>query len=195
MKKNIRLIIIIFALSYPSKLISIQLKPALISKETKKEIICKIPLINSRSVRATAYNAVEGQTDDTPTICAWGDKIHDGVVAVSRDLEKLGLKRNKEVYVEKAGKKVVKDRMHRRKLNQIDVFMEKVKDAKKFGRRTLKAIWITDYVEVCMETTTITYQLDTIFIHESSTKYTYCINEKEFEELTLTTLGEMLCAQ
>ncbi len=95
-------------------------------------------------VKATAYNALPAQTDSTPTICAWGDPVRPGVIAISRDLEKLGLTRGKEVYVKGYGKKVVMDRMHRRKRNQIDLFMEEYDDAMQFGIRELEISWEED---------------------------------------------------
>ena len=95
-------------------------------------------------VKATAYNAVPEQTDSTPTICAWGDPVSPDVIAISRDLEALGLTRGKEVYVKGYGKKVVKDRMHYRKRNQIDLFMEEYDDAIQFGVRELEISWEAD---------------------------------------------------
>jgi 3D (Asp-Asp-Asp) domain-containing protein len=98
----------------------------------------------TRVVRATAYNADPRQTDDTPDICAWGDKIRPGIIAISRDLEKSGLTRGKEVYIEGIGTVVVMDRMHYRKRNQIDLYMEKHEDAIEFGVKELTISWTED---------------------------------------------------
>jgi 3D (Asp-Asp-Asp) domain-containing protein len=98
----------------------------------------------TRVVRATAYNAEPGQTDSTPDICAWGDKIRPGIIAISRDLEKSGLTRGKEVHIEGIGKVVVMDRMHYRKRNQIDLYMENYKDAVEFGVKELIISWTED---------------------------------------------------
>lgn len=92
-------------------------------------------------VKATAYNAMPAQTDDTPTICAWGDKVRPGIIAVSRDLEKQGLTRGQEVHVKGFGKMTVLDRMHKRKKNQIDIYMETYEDAIEFGVKELKITW------------------------------------------------------
>ena len=92
-------------------------------------------------VKATAYNAVPEQTDSTPDICAWGDKIRPDVIAISRDLEDMGLTRGKEVYIKGYGKKIVLDRMHSRKRNQIDLYMEKYDDAIQFGVKELEISW------------------------------------------------------
>ncbi len=98
----------------------------------------------TRVVKATAYNAHPRQTDDTPEICAWGDKVRPGIIAISRDLEKSGLTRGKEVHIEGIGKVVVMDRMHRRKRNQIDLYMENHKDAVEFGVKELTISWTED---------------------------------------------------
>ena len=98
----------------------------------------------TRVVRATAYNADPLQTDDTPDVCAWGDKIRPGIIAISRDLEKSGLTRGKEVHIEGIGTVVVMDRMHRRKRNQIDLYMENHEDAVEFGVKELTISWTED---------------------------------------------------
>jgi 3D (Asp-Asp-Asp) domain-containing protein len=92
-------------------------------------------------VKATAYNAVPEQTDSTPEICAWGDRVRPGIIAISRDLEGLGLTRGKEVQIEGLGKRTVMDRMHSRKRNQIDLYMEKYEDAVQFGVQDLTIYW------------------------------------------------------
>jgi 3D (Asp-Asp-Asp) domain-containing protein len=94
-----------------------------------------------RIVKATAYNATAQQTDSTPTICAWGDKIRPGIIAVSRDLEKLGLTRGTKVHIEGIGTRIVLDRMHRRKKNQIDIYMEDYNDAVNFGIKKVTISW------------------------------------------------------
>ena len=52
-------------------------------------------------VVATAYNSVPDQTSDHPFLGAWGDKLVPGskVIAVSRDLLKLGLHHNSVVHI------------------------------------------------------------------------------------------------
>jgi 3D (Asp-Asp-Asp) domain-containing protein len=92
-------------------------------------------------VLATAYHADPDQTDDTPTICAWGDEIQPGTIAVSRDLERIGLTRGKIVFVEGLGRFTVLDRMHERKRRQIDIFMGNNREARKFGVQRLTIRW------------------------------------------------------
>ena len=94
---------------------------------------------NSRTVTATAYNSLVYQTDADPHITAFGDSLKPGLkyIAVSRDLQRLGLKHNTPVIIEGLeGVYLVKDRMHSRWTNRIDVYMGvDVKAAKEWGRR------------------------------------------------------------
>ena len=79
------------------------------------------------------------QTDDSPFITAFGDSLKPGLryIAVSRDLLKLGLKHNTLVKVEGLeGTYIVKDKMHYRWKNKIDIYMgTDINVAKKWGRR------------------------------------------------------------
>lgn len=90
-------------------------------------------------VTATAYNSLAYQTDDNPFITAFGDSLKPGMkyIAVSRDLLRQGLKHNTLVKVEGLeGTYLVKDKMHYRWKNKIDIYMgTDVKAAKKWGRR------------------------------------------------------------
>lgn len=93
-------------------------------------------------VKATAYNSLGYQTSSNPSIAAWGDSLKPGMkcIAVSRDLIKLGLKHNTPVKIQGLDSiYLVKDKMHRRKRNQIDIYMGiDVKKAKKWGVKRLK---------------------------------------------------------
>lgn len=81
-------------------------------------------------VTATIYHAVPGQTDDTPNITATGftinteNPISHRIIAVSRDLEKIGFKMGAKVCVTNAGKMngvwVIEDRMNKRWKHRID---------------------------------------------------------------------------
>ncbi|MEW4924593.1 hypothetical protein [Algibacter sp. 2305UL17-15] len=94
---------------------------------------------HSRTVTATAYNSLAYQTDSNPNITAFGDSLKPGMkyIAVSRDLQRLGLKHNTPVIIEGLeGVYLVKDRMHSRWTNRIDIYMGvDVKAAKEWGRR------------------------------------------------------------
>ena len=99
------------------------------------------------TVTATAYTSTRNQCDSTPCIGAWGDnicKLHQkgiGIIAVSRDLERLGLRRNSKVKIN--GKTyIVKDRMHRRWKRRIDIYMGRNhKKMRKFGKRKVQIVF------------------------------------------------------
>lgn len=88
-------------------------------------------------VTITAYNSTPAQTSGNPAIAAWGDTLKPGVksIAVSRDLIKKGLDYNTQVKIEGLpGIYLVKDKMHGKHRNKIDIFMGKdIKMAKKWG--------------------------------------------------------------
>ena len=92
------------------------------------------------TVTATAYNSVPEQTShEHPEITAWGDSITPGVkwIAVSRDLLKKGLSYNTLVKIDTfKGVYLVKDKMHPRWRNRIDIYMDtNVRKAREWGRR------------------------------------------------------------
>ena len=77
-------------------------------------------------VAATAYNSTRHQTDGDPFISAFGDSLKPGMkcIAVSRDLYRLGLKHNTFVTIEGLkGIYLVKDKMHKRWKNKIDIYL------------------------------------------------------------------------
>ena len=85
-------------------------------------------------VTATAYNSLTNQTNNNPNITAFGDTLKPGLkyIAVSRDLLKEGLKEYTPIKIDSLeGIYFVKDKMHRRWKNRIDIYMGlNVKDAK-----------------------------------------------------------------
>ncbi|MGE5943227.1 MAG: 3D domain-containing protein [Flavobacteriales bacterium] len=90
-------------------------------------------------VTASAYNSTRHQTDSNPHITAFGDSLKPGLsyIAVSRDLFRKGLKRNTPVKIEGIDSiYFVKDRMHSRWRNRIDIYMgTDVKAAREWGRK------------------------------------------------------------
>lgn len=90
-------------------------------------------------VTASAYNSVVAQTDNNPHITAFGDSLKPGLryIAVSKDLYRKGLKRDTPVKIKGFDSiYFVKDRMHGRWKNKIDIYMgTDVKAAKKWGRK------------------------------------------------------------
>ncbi len=92
-------------------------------------------------VTATAYNSLKSQTDSDPHITAYGDSLKPGMkyVAVSNDLIKKGLRHNTPIKIKGLdGIYFVKDRMHARWKNKIDIYMGvDVKAAKEWGRKRI----------------------------------------------------------
>ena len=92
-------------------------------------------------VTASAYNSVAYQTNGNPQITAFGDSLKPGLkyIAVSRDLQALGLDHNTPVKIEGLeGVYLVKDKMHSRWVNKIDIYMgTDVKAAKQWGKKKI----------------------------------------------------------
>jgi len=135
---------------------------SLLSSQCSYSKTIKIPIIYSKHVCATAYNNTVAQCDNSPDICAWGDRITDKnrnkIVAVSRDLLS-NLSRNTKIYYEHNGKihkKIVLDKMskygrkgtnRRFKIeNSIDILMSSRRKALQFGRINKVIYWILTYI-------------------------------------------------
>lgn len=102
-----------------------------------------VEIWDSLTVTASAYNSMGYQTGPgNPNIAAWGDTIQPGmkIIAVSRDLIERGLDHNTQVKIEGfEGVFLVKDKMHYRWKNKIDIYMgEDVQKARKWGRKKVK---------------------------------------------------------
>lgn len=107
----------------------------------------EVKVWDSLQVTASAYNSVRSQTGiGDPTRTAWGDTLTPGLkaIAVSRDLIRKGLSHNTPVIIEGfEGVYLVKDKMHYRWKNKIDIYMgEDIEEALKFGRRKLKIYFL-----------------------------------------------------
>ncbi len=96
-------------------------------------------------VTATAYNSVPEQTDDDPTVTAWGDQLEPGmkVIAVSRDLIPLGLDHRAPVSIEGLpGEYLVLDKMNKRWEKRIDIYMgADLEAARAWGARQVRIHW------------------------------------------------------
>jgi len=94
---------------------------------------------DSATVTASAYNSTVRQTSSNPQITAFGDSLKPGMkyIAVSRDLLRKGLKHNTPVVIEGfEGMYLVKDKMHHRWRNHIDIYMgNDIEAAREWGRR------------------------------------------------------------
>jgi 3D (Asp-Asp-Asp) domain-containing protein len=96
-------------------------------------------------VSASAYNSLEEQTDETPTLTASGVLLEPGmrVIAVSPDLLELGLRYGMQVEIEGfPGEWRVVDRMASRWRRTIDLYMgEDLAAARAWGRRDVTIRW------------------------------------------------------
>ena len=96
-------------------------------------------------VTATAYTSSVGETDSTPTISAWGDRLKPGmrVIAVSRDLLAMGLTHGTLVRVEGFAKDfIVLDKMNKRWTKKVDIYMGNDKRAAlNWGKKKVNICW------------------------------------------------------
>lgn len=94
---------------------------------------------DSLTVTASAYNSTVGQTNENPNITAFGDSLKPGMkaIAVSRDLLRKGLRHNTPVLIDGLeGVYLVKDKMHHKWRNHIDIYMgEDINAARAWGRK------------------------------------------------------------
>ncbi|WP_158979087.1 3D domain-containing protein [Cellulophaga sp. L1A9] len=100
-------------------------------------------------VTVTAYNSLPSQTTAlNANIAAWGDTLKPGMktIAVSRDLMRKGLTYNTMVRIDTFPDTfLVKDKMHFRHRNKIDVYMgTNKKKAKEWGRKKLTIFYLEE---------------------------------------------------
>ena len=108
-----------------------------------------------RKVTATAYTSTVCQTDRTPYLAAWNNKLKPSVksIAVSRDLLSLGLTNGASVRIDgyKHNYKVL-DKMNKRWKNKIDIYMGcDRKRALRWGKRTVTIRWDKTEEEIAQE--------------------------------------------
>jgi|TARA_B110000238_G_C16040768_1_gene401764 3D (Asp-Asp-Asp) domain-containing protein len=96
-------------------------------------------------VTATAYTSSVDETDSTPNISAWGDRLEPGmrVLAVSRDLLSMGLTHGTLVQVEGFSRDfIVLDKMNKRWKKKVDIYMGNDKQkALNWGKRKVNICW------------------------------------------------------
>ena len=93
-------------------------------------------------VTATAYSSHHGQTDKTPFLAAWNNRIRPGmkIIAVSRDmLTTYGLRNGSKVRISGLpGLYTVRDKMNKRYRKRIDIYMGvNRRKALRWGRRSV----------------------------------------------------------
>jgi len=112
----------------------------------KKYKFLKRTFNNKLRVLATAYTSHRKQTDRTPFLAAWNNRIRPGmkIIAVSRDLiRKHGLRNGSKVRISGLkGTYVVRDKMNKRYRNKIDIYMgTNRRRALRWGRRYVTLYW------------------------------------------------------
>lgn len=101
--------------------------PEILIEEENNEASRVIP------VTVTAYTLKE--CHQNKGITASGKRVRPGIVAVSPDLEKLGLRLGSKVKLKGIGTFHVMDRTSPRLKKTIDIYMINYKEALKFGKR------------------------------------------------------------
>jgi len=97
-------------------------------------------------VTATAYTSHANQTDDTPFLAAWNNRLVPGEksIAVSRDLlSRFGMRNKTKVRISGLrGYYEVRDKMNKRYKKRIDIYMGlNLKKALKWGKRSVVIYW------------------------------------------------------
>ena len=116
------------------------------AKESKKDIYKKKYLYTEvMKVTASAYCSSTKETDETPFLAAWGNRLDPNVksIAISRDLFDCGLTNGKKVHIDGfKGEFIILDVMHKKWKNKIDIYMGlDRKKALKFGKRKVTIRW------------------------------------------------------
>lgn len=84
-------------------------------------------------ISVTAYTLKECYHNKGKT--ASGERVKTGIVAVSRDLERKGLKLGTKIKISNMGTFVVKDRTSHKNRGNVDVYMPSHTSALRFGRQ------------------------------------------------------------
>ncbi len=150
----------VLVLPLPRKLLELkrieeQKRKAALKKKRERERLARIALKKAErarflktsrslkrklSVTATAYTSHRSQTDKTPFLAAWNNRIRPGmkVIAVSRDLiTKYGITNGKKVRISGLpGIYTVRDKMNKKWRRKIDIYMGTSRwRALRWGRR------------------------------------------------------------
>lgn len=116
-----------------------------LEKEQKLEYV-KSKHKRKLRVTATAYTSHKNQTDATPFLAAWNNRLRPGmkIIAVSKDLlSRYGLRNGTKVHISGLrGYYTVRDKMNKRYRKRIDIYMGlNLKRALRWGRRSVVIKW------------------------------------------------------
>jgi len=117
-------------------------KAALKKKQAKNKKMLKSFGNRKLRVTATAYSSHGNQTDSTPFLAAWNNRIRPGmkIIAVSRDmLTTYGLRNGSKVRIGGlSGYYTVRDKMNKRYRKRIDIYMGmNRRKALRWGKRSV----------------------------------------------------------
>ena len=133
-------------LPFPYKIASLEKKRKIRLAKEKKEAkkSRRFRRIGKKKLRvtATAYSSHRGQTDKTPFLAAWNNRIRPGmkIIAVSRDmLTRYGLRNGSKVRIGGlSGYYTVRDKMNKRYKKRIDIYMGvNRRKALRWGKRSV----------------------------------------------------------
>ncbi len=117
-------------------------------KRKKSKSIRMLRAFGKRKLRvtATAYSSHKNQTDSTPFLAAWNNRLRPGmkIIAVSRDmLTRYGMKNGTKVRIGGLpGYYKVRDKMNKRYRKRIDIYMGvNRRRALRWGRRSVVIYW------------------------------------------------------
>ena len=96
--------------------------------KTEKVVVC-----DSLKVDVTWYTSSVRETDSTPFITADGSRVRDGIIAVSRNLLDY-FEYGDSLYVEELGWFEIRDCMHHRWMNAVDIWSNDREYALQKGR-------------------------------------------------------------
>lgn len=114
---------------------------AILSTATKIEPAV-VKVVMDMDVTVTAYTKYESCSKKKNPECltASGIPVEVGYAAMSRDLERKGLRFGDRIHLIGYGNFIIQDRTHARWKNRIDLYMESYQDALKFGKRKMRMV-------------------------------------------------------
>lgn len=118
-----------------------------LTEKRKKQYVRRKSIGRHRlRVTATAYTSHRAQTDSTPFLAAWNNRLRPGmkIIAVSRDLlSRYGLRNGTRVRISGLrGYYRVRDKMNKRFRKRIDIYMgTNRRRALRWGRRSVNIYW------------------------------------------------------
>jgi len=118
----------------------------MLAKKSKRVKMLRPTGKHKLRVTATAYTSHRKQTDKTPFVAAWNNRLRPGmrIIAVSRDLlSRYGMRNGTKVRIGGLpGYYVVRDKMNKRFRRRIDIYMGKNRRrALRWGRRSVVIYW------------------------------------------------------